>query len=307
MASLLNLTDRQRTELNHAILDYLVSQGDKYVETVEYFRKEGNLGVEVELGKGLLEKKWTSVIRLQKKVMELEAKLEQLQKPGMGVQSIPSTDSLDSASNNNPSNLLGGPKLLPRPPARACLNGHRAAVSVVVIHPVFSLIASGSEDSTIRLWDCETNQYERTLKGHTGPITGLAFDTKGLLLASSSTDMSAKLWDMNSFNCIRTLKGHDHTISAVQFYANNDQLITCSRDATIKFWEVNTGYCSKTFNGHSDWIKTFSISLDGNYLASGGNDQLIYIWQISTGNILQVGIWTIALIFLQPVLDTSRP
>jgi platelet-activating factor acetylhydrolase IB subunit alpha len=278
--SALALTDRQRTELNHAILDYLNAQGDKFSQTVANFKAEASLGEEVELGKGVLEKKWTSVLRLQKKVLELEAKIEQLQHQrgsnGLAVAKVGDSEiPIDS-------------KQLPRPPARSTLSGHRAAVTVVATHPVYSLIASGSEDTTIRIWDCETNQYEKTLKGHTGAITGLAFDSKGLFLASCSNDMSAKIWDMNTYLCTKTLKGHDHTISCVQFYSNNDQLITCSRDQTIKFWEVNSGYCTKTLSGHTDWIKSFSISLDGNYIASGGNDQVIIVWQISSGNIFQV-------------------
>lgn len=283
MASL-TLTDRQRAELNHAILDYLSAQGDKFGETIDKFRKEAGLENELELGKGLLEKKWTSVIRLQKRVLELETKVEQLQKGGSNGHHI----------EGNPGEINANSRLLPRPPARATLNGHRLAVTVVVTHPVYSLLASGSEDTTIRIWDTEIGQYEKTLKGHTGPITGLSFDSKGLLLASCSNDMSAKIWDMNTYTCTKTFKGHDHCISAIQFYANNDQLITCSRDQTIKFWEVNTGYCVKTLTGHSDWVKTFAVSLDNLHLASSGNEHDIFIWQISTGTIVQVRLKLLA-------------
>ena len=273
----LTLTDRQRTELNHAILDYLVSQGDKFSETISKFREEAEIGNEAELGKGLLERKWTSVIRLQKRVMELETQLQNHKSANGHALPEPGSGQINPDS-----------RLLPRPPARTTLTGHRSPVTVVVTHPVYSLLASGSEDTTIRIWDTETNQYERTLKGHTGAITGLAFDSKGFLLASCSIDMSAKIWDMNNYSCTKTIKGHDHTISSIQFFANNDQLITCSRDHTIKFWEVATGYCLKTFSDHTDWVKTISTSLDGQYLASAGNEQSIFIWQISSGTVIQV-------------------
>jgi platelet-activating factor acetylhydrolase IB subunit alpha len=283
MASLA-LTERQRSELNQAIFDYLSSQGDKFTETLGPFQREGNLGNDVEVGKGVLEKKWTSVIRLQKKVMELEAKIEQMQH----LRGPSGPNGVTPVVNNDSSETLTDAKQLPRPPARSSLTGHRAAITAVVTHPIYSIVASGSEDTTIRIWDSETNQYERTLKGHTGAITYLSFDSKGLFLASCSTDMSAKIWDMNTYACVKTMKGHDHTISCVHFYSNDEQLVTCSRDSTIKFWEVSSGYCTKTFTGHNDWVKTFSISLDGEYLASAGNDQVINIWHISSGNIFQV-------------------
>lgn len=286
MASLA-LTDRQRTELNHAIIDYLTAQGDKFLSTIDQFKNDAAISPteNIELGKGLLEKKWTSVIRLQKRVMELETKLEQLQQ--QRTFGAPTSDTTSVAAPTA-TPALGESKLLPRPPARYTLSGHRAAVTVVSCHPIYSIIASGSEDTTIRIWDSETGSYEKTLKGHTGSITGLAFDSKGLFLASCSQDMSAKLWDMNTNTCVKTLKGHDHTISCISFFSNNERLITCSRDQTIKLWEVGTGYCVRTLaNGHSDWIKTFSISLDNAYLASAGNDQVIQIWQIATGNVVQ--------------------
>jgi platelet-activating factor acetylhydrolase IB subunit alpha len=287
MASLL-LTDRQRQELNVAILDYLSSQGDRFINTIQAFKADAGLSDLAEPGKALLEKKWTSVIRLQKRVMELEAKVEQLQHqkvfggPAEGAAAEPGAKA-DS-------------RMLPKPPAKATLQGHRASVTVVITHPIYSLVASGSEDTTIRIWDHETAQYERTLKGHTGTVTGLAFDNRGAILASCSNDMSAKLWDMNTYTCTKTLKGHDHTISAIVFTPSSETVITCSRDQSIKCWDVSTGYCSKTFNGHSDWVKCLSVSQDGLYLASGSSDQTILIWQIASGTVIQVDYIVLTLI-----------
>ncbi len=52
-------------------------------------------------------------------------------------------------------------------------------------HPVFSIIASASEDATIKLWDYETGEFERTLKGHTLSVQDIAFDHTGKLLGKS--------------------------------------------------------------------------------------------------------------------------
>ena len=52
---------------------------------------------------------------------------------------------------------------------------------------------SASEDATIKVWDFETGDYERTLKGHTDQVNDVAFDTSGKLLASSAADMSIKV------------------------------------------------------------------------------------------------------------------
>ncbi|KAK7882101.1 hypothetical protein WMY93_028275 [Mugilogobius chulae] len=143
------LSQRQRDELNRAIADYLRSNG--YEEAYSNFKKESELDVNDELDKkyaGLLEKKWTSVIRLQKKVMELESKLN---------------DVKDDIHFGGPVSQKRDPKeWIPRPPEKYSLRGHRSPVTRVIFHPVFSVMVSASEDATIKVW---TMRME-TLNGH---------------------------------------------------------------------------------------------------------------------------------------------
>src|ERR1700752_3477606 len=86
---------------------------------------------------------------------------------------------------------------LPRSPARHTLESHRDGVTCVAFHPVFSSLASGSTDYTIKIWDWELGELERTLKGHTKAVLGLDFGgQKGnTLLAACSSDLTVKLWD----------------------------------------------------------------------------------------------------------------
>ena len=71
---------------------------------------------------------------------------------------------------------------IPRQPEKFKLSGHRAPINRVVFHPVFSMMVSASEDATIKVWDYETGEYERTLKGHTDSVQDIAFDSQGKLL-----------------------------------------------------------------------------------------------------------------------------
>ncbi|KAA0203948.1 hypothetical protein HAZT_HAZT010188 [Hyalella azteca] len=220
------LSQRQREELNKAVADYLCSNG--YMDALEAFKAEADMPGEIERKySGLLEKKWTSVIRLQKKVMELEGKLHEAEREFIA--GAPTRDKRSPA------------EWIPRPPEKYCLTGHRAPVTRVVIHPVYSLLVSSSEDGTIKIWDYETGEYERTLKGHTDSVQDIAFDPAGKILASCSADMSIKLWDLSTFECTKTLHGHDHNVSSVTFLPTSDFLLSASRDKSIKMWEVATG------------------------------------------------------------------
>nr|CAD7438512.1 unnamed protein product [Timema bartmani] len=257
------LSQRQREELNKSIADYLNSNG--YMDALEAFKKEVDMPGEVERKYcGLLEKKWTSVIRLQKKVMELEAKLSEAEKEYI--------DGAPTRNKRTPSEWI------PRPPEKFCLVGHRAPITKVVFHPVFSVMVSASEDASLRVWDFETGEYEKSLKGHTDSVQDIAFDQTGKLLVSCSADMTIKLWDFQTYECIKTLHGHDHNVSSVTFMSGGDFVLSSSRDKTIKMWEVATGYCVKTFTGHSDWVRMVRVYEDGSLIASCSNDQTVRVW-----------------------------
>lgn len=95
---------------------------NNYTDALESFRKEADLDATESLEikySGLLEKKWTSVIRLQKKVMELEAKLSEVQK---------------EASEGGSIKIKRSPgEWIPRPPEKFTLNGHRATITRVSV------------------------------------------------------------------------------------------------------------------------------------------------------------------------------
>lgn len=184
---------------------------------------------------------------------------------------------------------------LPKAPARHTLQSHRDPVTCVAFHPVFSSLASGSEDTTIKIWDWELGELERTVKGHTKAVLDVDFGGPrgGTLLASCSSDLTIKLWDpSDEYKNIRTLPGHDHSVSAVRFIpsgaagapSSGNLLVSASRDKTLRIWDVSTGYCVKTLRGHADWVRDVCPSLDGRFLLSVGNDQTGRLWDVSASN-----------------------
>lgn len=268
------LTSRQQEELNHAIFEYLTANG--FSQACEIFRQEANVPEQIDSKyAGLLEKKWTSVIRLQKKVMDLESKLSEFEKEFSGTGPI--------RDKRSPVEWI------PLPPERHALRGHREPITRVIFHPVFSLVCSASEDTTIKIWDYESGDFEKTLKGHTDSVQDLAFDPTGKLLASCSADMTVKLWDFVSYECVKTMHGHDHNVSSITFMPQGDHLLSCSRDCTIKVWEVASGFCKKTLVGHNDWIKMIRVSRDGQLIATCSKDHTIIIWNASQSENLFAG------------------
>ncbi|KAI9652720.1 MAG: protein with putative role during mitosis [Alyxoria varia] len=283
------LTQRQAEELHKSIIAYL--------SAANLPNASAALRSELQLDdahfdeptrrkyEGLLEKKWTSVVRLQKKIMELESRNSQLQSEVDNA-----TPTFLSRRNQDPTSWL------PRSPPRHTLQSHRQPVTCIAFHPVFSSLASGAEDTMIKVWDWELGELERTVKGHTKPVLDVDYGGPrgGTLLASCSSDLTIKLWDpSDEYKNIRTLPGHDHSVSAVRFIPSGSAgaplsgnlLASASRDRTLRIWDVTTGYCVKTLRGHLDWVRDVAPTIDGRWLLSVGNDQTARLWDASSGEV----------------------
>ncbi|KAM0753877.1 dynein regulator [Meredithblackwellia eburnea MCA 4105] len=266
------LSERQKDELHKSILDYLNTNG--FQNTLTALKTEaGQPDFQPDpkaKWAGLLEKKWTSVIRLQKKIMDLETRNSQLQ------------EELSSAPSKRPS--ANSPDWLPRAPARHTITGHRSSVLRVAFHPIFSVVVSASEDASMKVYDWETGDFERTVKGHTKAVQDVDFDSKGNFLVSCSSDLTLKIWDTNNdWKNVKTLHGHDHSVSSVRFLPNDDFIVSASRDRTIRVWEVASGFCVKTFSGHSEWVRSVIPSSDGRQLVSSSADHTSRVWDAATG------------------------
>lgn len=157
------------------MLEYLLKQG--YKESAAKFKEEATVKEMEEssvLKKDLLEKKWSSVVRLKKQVMELEKINKQLKEEGVCAR----CEALNEIGANMGLSKVPGDGL-PREPEKYTLQGHRGKVTKLVLHPFYNIVASASEDATIRLWDYDSGEHERTLKSHTGIVNFLAFNPNG--------------------------------------------------------------------------------------------------------------------------------
>ncbi len=278
------LSSSQRNDLHSAIVAYLQDRVppdllDDLCHHLNTPKQADSLEPDKSHNKNILERKWSSIVRLQKKIIDLEAKVSQL------------SDVIESS----PTSMLSTPKSaltwLPSKAHNSSLLGHRAPVTAIAFHPIYSIFVSACEDGTFKVWDWELSDLEKTIKAHTKSITSIDFSpiieqsTNSYLLATCSSDLYIKIWD-SDFNNIRTLMGHDHTISCVKFIPNSQplQLISCSRDKSIRVWDFQSGWCLKSFIGHSDWVRCIDPSPNGQYVLSCSNDQSARVSHINSGN-----------------------
>ncbi|GJN78669.1 hypothetical protein PLIIFM63780_002178 [Purpureocillium lilacinum] len=167
------------------------------------------------------------------------------------------------------------------------LEGHDQGVTSVAFSPDSALVASGSNDRTIRLWRVATGECVQTLKGHDQGVSSVAFSPDSTLVASDSGDQTIRLWRVATGECVQTLEGHDHTVSSVAFSPDSALVASGSGDQTIRLWRVATGECVQTLKGHDRWVSSVAFSPDSTLVASGSGDQTIRLWRVATGECVQ--------------------
>ena len=240
------LTPKQHQEVQLAILQYLKTNGLK--ESFETLSKEIAIEASIAISEGsTLERKWTSIIRLQKKISDLEASVKLLDSSNLSTKKEFSVNSTVASSTTTASRskfrgrvinieTLRGAKVV------AQLKGHQKAVNCIHFHPHQNVLASASDDSTIKVFDLESGSCEKTLKGHTMPVTSIKYTADGNLLVSASADLTIKIWDVSKeYICVRTLHGHEHTVSSVLILESLGQIVSASRDCSVRVWDVGNG------------------------------------------------------------------
>ncbi len=180
------------------------------------------------------------------------------------------------------------------------LSGHTSWISAIAFS-TDNLLASGSEDRTVRLW--HNNLCQRQLQGYSNGIWSVAFNPTGNLLASGSQDRLVRIWSAKTGELLGSLAGHTSWIWSVAFSPTQPTLASSSEDRTIRIWDIHTQQQRHVLTGHEDAVLSLLYTPQGT-LWSGSLDGSLKQWT-AEGICLQTldrergghrgGVWAIAL------------
>ena len=203
-------------------------------------------------------------------------------------------------------------------------NSDSGRVLSLAFSPDGTLLASGSRDNTVGLWDARTGHLVRTLKGHSNDVNSVAFSPDSTLLASGSDDRTVRLWDARTGRMLRKwnsdsgrvlslafspdgtllanayqyslylrrvrtgrlrgMRGHTKDLTLLDFSPDSELLAGGSGDRTVKLWDVRTGHLARTLEGHTGTVTSVAFSPDSAFLISGSNDCAVRIWSTCSGS-----------------------
>lgn len=289
------LTERQQLELNKAILQYLQpicstsESNERLFHQLSQLLLPGNSNAHNDgIVEQYLEKKWSTVLRLQKKIIDLENEITNLRSV---VDVAPVKISKDRIN------------WIPMSAIQTFETPN--VVNSVRLHPVLPLVFAGCNDGSINVWNFASDDNslpEKIIKAHTRGVNKISFsqnkielnkgDEPQYILASCSPDLTIKLYNATTHQHLKTLRGHDHTVSSIVFSKHN-LLYSVSRDKTIKVWNVVDGTCIKSFVGHTEWVRDLDVCSGefGEFVLTCSNDQSARLshGQSGTGIALLIG------------------
>jgi RNA polymerase sigma factor (sigma-70 family) len=160
---------------------------------------------------------------------------------------------------------------------------HTDQVNGVAFSHDDKMLASASNDQTIKLWDSATGKLLRTLKGHgEHGVYSVAFAPKGNTLASGGLDGTVRLWDAATGELRHTMPGYDsgRIISIVFLHGGKTLAVSgpsVKQDGNVKLYSSETGALVRAFSEHNHMVRSISLATDGRTLAVGCWDKKLVL------------------------------
>ena len=174
------------------------------------------------------------------------------------------------------------------------LHAHEGAVTALAISPDGRLLASGSEDCTIKIWESSSWFLLHTFSDHADTIQSLQWSPDGRYVISGSSDCTIKIWDVFSARLFHLFQ-HEDAVYSVLFGNQGKQVISAGQGQHIKLWDSESGRPLGTLEGHQNPIRSLDIDLQRGVLASGSEDTTVKLWSLHTGALLHTfeEYWTV--------------
>jgi WD40 repeat protein/serine/threonine protein kinase len=159
--------------------------------------------------------------------------------------------------------------------------GHTGALRCVAFSSDEALLASGSADGTVRLWNVGTGRPLAKVVGHTDMVSGVAFNHDNTWIASASLDKTVRLWNVAEPSAPPVVLPHPGAVHDVAFAPDGKRFVTVGARGMVIVWDAATHSRLFELPGHGDVVERAVFSPDGRRLATAGWDKTIRIWDMT--------------------------
>ncbi|KAF7363055.1 WD40 repeat-like protein [Mycena venus] len=174
------------------------------------------------------------------------------------------------------------------PALQTTIKAHDNIVTTVAFSPGNGeWLASGSWDTTVRVWDTRTGALiAAPFEGHTKLVRCVAFSPDGERIASGSHDTTVRIWDSRTGVLVAGPIQHSGNVNSVAFSPDGECIVSGGGDSNIYVWNSRTGTQIEVLKGHSSYVMSVAFSQDGDQIVSGSADRTLCVWNVH----LEVGV-----------------
>lgn len=159
--------------------------------------------------------------------------------------------------------------------------GHPNYVDALAFSPDDKILASGSRDRKVELWDVANHQRLSILDGYTDGIISMIFSADGKKFASNSRDGTAHLWDLDTQKKTALRTAPDSGVNSLAFSPDSSLLLSACWDERIRLWDANT-HQHIADSIVSPFAHHLEFSPDGKTVVTGTERGLILLWDVDT-------------------------
>lgn len=149
------------------------------------------------------------------------------------------------------------------------------------------LLAGGTLDGSIVLYDRHAQRVLRTLRGHKSYVLGVAFSADGARLASRSADKTVRVWNVGDGKLVFEHPGTGAGLGDLAFSPDGALIATPGEESAVVVLDSFSGAVRWQLRGHAACVRSVAFSQDGNWLASAGDDRTVRLWNPQTGALAQ--------------------
>ncbi|GMM37512.1 mRNA splicing protein [Saccharomycopsis crataegensis] len=166
--------------------------------------------------------------------------------------------------------------------------GHTGWVRSLCVEPDNEWFASGSVDSTIKIWDLASAKLKLTLTGHIMAVRGISISDRHPYMFSCSEDKTIKCWDLERNAIVRDYYGHLSAVYSIDLHPTLDVLVTGGRDSSVRLWDMRTRVPIHVMTGHNSNVLNVKARAVDPQIISTSSDGTIRLWDIVAGKTMKV-------------------
>jgi len=171
------------------------------------------------------------------------------------------------------------------------MKGHTNYVMCANFNPTGNLVATGSYDQSVRLWDIEKGACLYRLSAHSDTVVSSHFNGDGTQLVTAGFDGAVRVWDVKTGKMVKNFVGDaEIPVCFAKWSPNSKFILMGCFDDTWKLLNSETGDVVRTYVGHkfNDYCLFAAFSLtEGKYIISGSADHTVCVWDLSSKQLLQ--------------------